>query len=269
MHKLMADLKRVGSKHLDNVLKYPVASPTLAIKHSLRISVITTLLFSPLSFAEIEISESLEGLTPEEKAWLLDDSNLEAFAVSSEVLKYSQKASKESYWLSNHLTINPQSLDNGWIAFQQCHNQLDPVPKIEVAYHPVNIKDLHIQTYEKIENVTVKAHSVELINVKKGAKVCIQGQSKTLKIDKEGFKLTRGPYMRKFLDGYYPMIVEETIEMKQMKTQLVEQSPQLVANSYKNEQVKVTQPTMQSQYRFDYAFEGQLKPMYRFSLEQN
>ena len=225
------------------------------------------MLYVPSSFAEIEFSESMEGLTPEEKAWFMDDSNLEALAVASEELKFSAQANKQSYWLSNHLIISDSSLDNGWIDFSQCHHQLDPVPKIEVAYHPKNIKNLKVKSSSNIENVSVKDHSVELINVKRGGKVCIQGKSKTLKFEKNAFKITRGPYMRKFFDGYYPMIVEETIEMDQLHTQLLEQSPQLKEDKYLNNKTEVNNKLEKAVYRFNYAFEGQLKPVYKFSLK--
>lgn len=232
------------------------------------LALIILLSISQVSFADIEISDSLEGLTEAEKAWLLDDSNLDAFSVASETLKYSNKASKQNYWLSNHLTINQKSLNDGWITFSQCHNQLDPVPKIEVAYHPKNIKGLEVINFSNIENVNVKAHSVELLNVAANGKVCIKGESKTLKANKEGFQLKRGPYMRKFLDGYYPMIVEETIEMNKLKTQLLEQSPQLKKETYGNNATKVEEEGVEKMvYQFNYAFEGQLKPMYKFGIK--
>lgn len=235
-------------------------------------------LFISTAHAEIEISESLEGLTAAEKAWLLDDSNLDAYAVSSETLKHSSKANKKDYWLQNRLFINSQSLNKGWINFSQCHNQLDPVPKIEVAYHPTNIRNLQVISFDNIEDVEVLEHSVELINVERGGKVCINGESKTLKIEKDGFSLSRGPYMRKFLDGYYPMIVEETIEIETIKTQLIEQSPQLIENQYNLTNNKVSESSLsmtkidntqnnKKRYEFNYAFEGQLKPKYRFTVQ--
>lgn len=245
--------------------QHPVFIKNMRLLQTL--AIVSVFTFSKTALAEIEISESLEGLTAAEKAWLLDDSSLDAFTVASETLKYSSKASKENYWLSNHLMINQQSLNDGWITFSQCHNQLDPVPKIEVAYHPNNIKNLQVTTFDNIEDVTVKAHSVELLNVSANGKVCIKGQSKTLKVDKGNFELKRGPYMRKFFDGYYPMIVEETIEMDNLKTQLLEQSPQLKQDSYENTNISINRAIEKKVYQFNYAFEGQLKPMYKFAIK--
>lgn len=224
---------------------------------SLLLSVIT---FS--AYAEIEISESLEGLTPEEKAWLLDDSALDAFVVSSETFAWSKKASKDNYWLSNHITVTPKTLDDRWLQFSQCHHQLDPVPKIEVAYHPTNIRNLEVVSAEGIESTQLKMHSVELKDVSKGAKVCIQGESKTAKITQAGFEINRGPYMRRFLDGYYPMIVEETIEVANVQANLKSYQP-----AQKNVQnLTKTQHDSNDEYKFEYAFEGQLRSQYVFSF---
>ena len=208
--------------------------------------------------AEIEISESLEGLSPEEKAWLLDDSNLEAFNVASEQLQWTDKASKQNYWLENRLMIDAKSLNEGWIRFAQCHHQLDPVAKIEVAYHPENTRQLRVQSHQGIRKTEIENHHVVLNKVSKGAQVCIEGESRTVKTTPQGFNIQRGPYMRKFLDGYYPMIVEETIEMSGFKAKLIEalpQNPKEQTYWFKN-----------GVHYFAYHFEGQLKPLYRFQL---
>lgn len=210
--------------------------------------------------AEIEISQSLEGLTEEEKAWLLDDSNLDAMAVASETLVWSDKANKQSYWLKNTLKIDADSLKTGWIEFSQCHFQLDPVPKIEVAYHPQNTRNLKVIDYQGIEQARALKHQVLLVNVTRGAQVCIQGESRTLALLESGFYIQRGPYMRKFLDGYYPMIVEETIELNKLKAVLVKQSP---TNPGAQELISDS-----NHYRFRYSFEGQLRPYYEFRMVQ-
>ena len=210
------------------------------------------------ALSEIEITQSLEGLTPEEKAWFLDDSNLDAMAVASENLIWSDKANKESYWLKNSLKINAQSLRTGWLEFSQCHYQLDPVPKIEVTYNPKHTRNLKILSYQDIEQAEALNDAVVLMNVKRGAQVCIQGESQTLTLLDIGFSLQRGPYMRKFLDGYYPMIVEESIELNLLNARLIKQGP-----------LNPKKPKKESEsnlHYFNYAFEGQLKPYYEFLL---
>lgn len=212
------------------------------------------------AFSEIEISQSLEGLTPEEKAWFLDDSNLDAMAVASENLIWSDKASKENYWLKNALKINTQSLKTGWLEFSQCHYQLDPVPKIEVTYNAKHTRNLTILSYQDIDQAKALNDTVVLMNVKRGAQVCIQGESQTLKPLDNGFSLQRGPYMRKFLDGYYPMIVEESIELNLINARLIKQDP---INPR-----KLKKEPESNLYHFNYAFEGQLRPYYEFLLTE-
>ena len=211
-----------------------------------------------LAFSEIEISQSLEGLTPEEKAWFLDDSNLDAMAVASENLIWSDKASKENYWLKNSLEINTQSLKTGWLEFSQCHYQLDPVPKIEVTYNPKHTRNLKILSYQDIDEATALKDAVVLMNVKRGAQVCIQGESQTLTPLDNGFSVQRGPYMRKFLDGYYPMIVEESIKLNLLNARLIKQTPVKPEKTQKDSDGSL--------YHFNYAFEGQLRPYYEFLL---
>lgn len=214
--------------------------------------------FPMLGLADVEISESLEGLSPEEKAWLLDDSNLDAMTVASESLIWSNKASKNNYWLKNSLKINPKSIQTGWVEFSQCHYQLDPVPKIEVTYNQKNTRNLKVISYQKMESATAFDSEVVLTNVSRGAQICIQGESQTLISFDNGFSIQRGPYMRKFLDGYYPMIVEENIELNSLNARLVKQTP---INPKAFQKVLKRNP-----YHFKFAFEGQLKPHYEFLL---
>ncbi len=225
----------------------------------------TALIFmTTKAMSEIEISESLEGLTAEEKAWLLDDSNLDAMTVSSEKLKWTDKASKDNYWLKNSLKINSQSLKTGWLEFSQCHYQLDPVPKIEVSYNPKHTRNLKILSYQDIEKATALDNRVVLMNVKRGAQICIKGESQTLKLMDNHFSLQRGPYMRKFLDGYYPMIVEESIELNSVNARLAKQTPIRPISSIRP--AKPQTASKPNHYDFNYAFEGQLKPYYEFIL---
>ncbi|HHT00524.1 MAG TPA: hypothetical protein ENK73_06685 [Thiomicrospira sp.] len=228
------------------------------MKNLFYITLITTLFTLPTAVvAEIEISQSLDGLTPEEKAWLLDDSNLDAMMVASEDLVWSDKATKDSYWLKNNLKINNQSIKTGWIEFSQCHFKLDAINKIEVAYQPDLTRNIKVLSYKGIEHIKVENSGVVLNNVSSDAQICISGESKTLKTIKNGFSIQRGPYMRKFLDGYYPMIVEESIEFDNLTARLTKHLP---TNPLKRPDLN------QATYDFSYSFEGQLRPYYQFSI---
>jgi hypothetical protein len=54
----------------------------------------------------------------------------------------------------------------------------------------------------------VEGASVQLEGVGQGARLCISGEMRTLSDNGDGtFSLHSGPFMRRFLDGYYPMHV--------------------------------------------------------------
>ncbi|WP_127470042.1 hypothetical protein [Thiomicrorhabdus aquaedulcis] len=223
---------------------------------------LSLLLLSPYSvaMAQIEISQSLEGLTEAEKAWLLDDSGLKSVTahVASEGFAWSDKANKESYWLKNDLKIDHNSLASGWIDFSQCHYQLDPISKVEVAYNAQRTRNLNVVSSQGIEQAITQENVVVLSNVSRGAHICIKGQSQTLIRVANGFAVQRGPYMRKFFDGYFPMIVEENISLT-APARLTTHTPTHITGLQKPS----SQP--QTAYQFTYAFEGQLKPYYEFS----
>lgn len=227
------------------------------------------LALSAKAYAEIEISQSLEGLTAEEKAWLTDDSNLEAFAISEGELRWSSKASKENYWLENHLTIDAKSLQNGWIKFSQCHHQLDAVNKIEVAYNPSKTRNLEVKSFQGIDSVKVIGSGVELTKVSKGSKVCIDGESRTLTSNDLGYVIQRGPYMRKFLDGYYPMIVEESLFFKGLDIEITEVTPKSPQTAQTPTMLKSKNDNEANELNYSYAFEGRLMPQYRFTKKAN
>lgn len=227
------------------------------------------LALSAKAFAEIEISQSLEGLTAEEKAWLTDDSNLEAFAISEGELRWSAEANKENYWLENHLTIDEKSLQNGWIKFSQCHHQLDAVNKIEVAYNPSKTKNIEVKSFQGIDSVKVIDSGVELTKVSKGSKVCIDGESKTLTSNGFGYVIQRGPYMRKFLDGYYPMIVEESLFFKGVNIEITGVTPKSPQTAKAHTMLNNKSDIETNELSYSYAFEGRLMPQYRFAKKTN
>jgi len=108
----------------------------------------------------------------------------------------------------NRISIHADSLEDGWVGLQQCHEHLDPVPAAQIVYNPEGIRELAILHTENIGDAWVEGNTVQLRAVEKRATLCVQGETRALKeLAAGGYRLRNGPYMRKFLDGYYPMRV--------------------------------------------------------------
>ncbi len=109
---------------------------------------------------------------------------------------------------SNRIGITRSSLADGWVALEQCHTHLDAVPALQIVYHPERIRAIRILGSEGIGESRVEEHSVQLQDVSEGARLCLQAESRALRQFPDGaLLLHNGPYMRRFLDGYYPMRV--------------------------------------------------------------
>ena len=108
----------------------------------------------------------------------------------------------------NRITISEQSIGGGWVTLEQCHYHLDPVAAVEIVYHPQRIRGIHVLSSKGVDSSRVLGPSVQLSGVKRGASLCLQAESRALQTLGEGhYRLRNGPYMRRFLDGYYPMRV--------------------------------------------------------------
>lgn len=214
---------------------------------------------SSQSAAEIEISDDLSDLTEAERAWMEDDSSLDALAVNGGQLNWLTEAQTlGQYGLENSLTLTRSSLTDGWVQFTQCHNNLDPIRKIVVQYNAKNTRALKVQSSDKIDSVSIDDNNraAVLTGVKKQARVCITGESKSLEETADGYLLKRGPYMRKFLDGYYPMALKETLAWSQTDLKLVTAGMQ--SQLGQNYDYSASSQKLVAQYWF----EGRLSPRY-------
>lgn len=121
---------------------------------------------------------------------------------------------KLPYRHSKHLTITPASLQSGWIVSNQCHYQLDAVPALEVVFGHGQVRKLEITRADNIEHAWIENDSVQLKNVGANAVLCIHSENHALKFDATNniYTLTSGPYMRRFLDGYFPMQADLMID---------------------------------------------------------
>jgi hypothetical protein len=127
----------------------------------------------------------------------------------------------------NRIVLDAESLVNGWVSVVQCHSQLDAVSRTQVLFHETRARDLVILSYDNIHSAWIEGHTVQMEDVKRDASICIQVEMRTLESNEDGsFSLHSGPFMRRFLDGYYPMRVSIDIEVPRDHLRFLDIRPQ-------------------------------------------
>ncbi len=127
----------------------------------------------------------------------------------------------------NHITIDSDSLRNGWVGLEQCHEHLDAVPDAQIVYKQGHVVDIEVVSAENIGRAWADENSVHLKDIGRDAVVCIRARSHALARNGEmSYNLSNGPYMRKFLDGYYPMRVSMTVRLDTGELRFIESIPE-------------------------------------------
>jgi hypothetical protein len=111
--------------------------------------------------------------------------------------------------MEKRLELERDSLEDGWARMNQCHYNLDAVTVAEVVYNPERTRDIEVTRAEDIGKATVDGPSVQLRDVGNDATLCVAAEVLAIVPNPEGdgFLVENGPFMRRFLDGYYPMQV--------------------------------------------------------------
>ena len=119
------------------------------------------------------------------------------------------------------------------------------------------MRDLKLDAFSRIENAWIEGASVQLVNVQPGARLCLSVLTRALRYTGNGYyNLYSGPYMRKFLDGYYPMRVTLDIEFPPQLLTLVDISPP--------DQPGFQHVESPGSIRMDAVFEGELMTLIQF-----
>lgn len=126
----------------------------------------------------------------------------------------------------NRVRLTPDSLASGMAVMEQCHLNLDPVPSTQIVYNPEALRRVRIVARHGIGRAWVAGHRVELREVRRGARICLVAKTRIVEPGPEGsYILRNGPFMRRFLDGYYPMRVTMRVEMPGHRLELLEATP--------------------------------------------
>lgn len=157
----------------------------------------------------------------------------------------------------NRIRIESDSLASGWVALAQCHDNLDAVPRAQITFRKGYVSDLKVEQSRGIGEAWIEGASVQLRQIAPGSRLCLSARMRALRDAGGGyFNLVGGPYMRKFLDGYYPMRVTLDIDYPQAALRVVDVSPQSAPGLALQERP--------GHIRMDALFEGELFTLVQF-----
>lgn len=157
----------------------------------------------------------------------------------------------------NVLILSDQTVLDGWGELRQCHENLDRVPATQIVFREDRVRKLRIVSSHGIEKAWIEGASVQLKQVGPGAKICVALQSRVLYPQPDGtYHISNGPFMRKFLDGYYPMHVSMEVIVKSKKLRFHDITP--------NQQTGFKVSIQPKLVLFDAWFEGRLNTLIRF-----
>lgn len=185
-------------------------------------------------------------------------SSADASQVNEGNLVFLSKApDKAPHYQHNTVTISPASLHNGWILVEQCHSNIDKVAAAQIVFKKNRVRNIKIISYKNIGKAWVEGASVQFENVKSNATLCIQANTHSLKHLENGtYSLRNGPFMRRFLDGYFPMHVSFDVNYAQTNLELTGFTPA----RQKGFEVKQAE----GQIKIDTLFEGRLLTEFHF-----
>lgn len=157
----------------------------------------------------------------------------------------------------NQIVIDRDSLDSGWVSLTQCHDHLDAVPLAQITFREGFIRNLKVDSAVRIEEAWIEGASVQLRNVEPEARLCLSAQTRAFHDTGNGYyNLTNGPYLRKFLDGYYPMQVTLEIRYPAELLNLIDVTPPAQPGFSVDEHPGFI--------RVDTLFEGELQTLIQF-----
>ncbi len=190
-------------------------------------------------------------------SWFEDDWQQKTEAVNEGQLEILQKQpDKPVHYHFNKIKISEKSIINGWVDMAQCHEHLDAVPALQIVFNKDRVRDIEIVSHRNIGRIWVEGNTVQLENIEHGSRLCLKAQTRALYKDKRHFVLKNGPFMRRFLDGYYPMRVRMEVEYPESKLMFVRSAPVAIAVDKTGNR--------KNRLEMDIWFSGQLKTEFIF-----
>ena len=157
----------------------------------------------------------------------------------------------------NRIVITRQSLEDGWVQMEQCHERLDQVAEAQIVFNADRTRSLKILRADNMEKAFVEANTIQLRGIREASMVCARLETRALhSLGMQKFELRNGPFMRRFLDGYYPLQLSIRIEYP-LQLALVDHEPE--------SQPGYTVSAAPGFVDAKAVFEGELRTRFRFS----
>ena len=169
-----------------------------------------------------------QQLTPEQmEEWLFDDSDsLIADVNEGELVFLKTTRDEKVHHHHNRMVISDSSLEDGWVKIEQCHRNLDPVGLAQILFGKERSRNLSVSHVENIGKAWVEENSIQLEDIRKQAVLCIKAETRTFVYNGDGtYSLRSGPFMRRFLDGYYPMRVTMDVQLESERLRYYQSAP--------------------------------------------
>jgi hypothetical protein len=198
------------------------------------------------------------ALAAEDDDWWRDQPVERALAVNEGQLVFLQEPpTKPVHHHSNRVMITEASLQNGWAHLEQCHKNLDAVAELQIVFNPERVRKLVIRDTRNVGQAFVEGASIQLRDIGHNAMICLSAETRSVNSLGAGvYELRSGPFMRRFLDGYYPIHVTFRIDYPEA-IDLIDASP--------GEQPGVAMTRTTQHVELDTWFEGRLTTRFLFS----
>jgi hypothetical protein len=151
----------------------------------------------------------------DELDWFDENTEASYSNINEGQLQFLEKPSKTPvHHHHNTLIVLQESIETGWVKLVQCHENLDEFPSAQIVYNKNKVRDIKLTTHQNIGKAWVQDSSIQLKDIKNNARLCIEAESRALWPQADGtFLMQNGPFMRRFLDGYFPMRVSMDIKL--------------------------------------------------------
>jgi hypothetical protein len=178
-----------------------------------------------LPFVGLTLVATAAESPPQDESEALFNAPSAASVNEGELVFLDRLPAKPVHHHQNQVRIDATSLLDGWVRLSQCHVDLDAVPRSQVMFSRDRTRDLRVTASGGIGAAWVEGNTVQLQDTHRGAYLCIEARSRALTPHADGsFVLRNGPYLRRFLDGYYPMHVSLRVSLD-TPLELVETRP--------------------------------------------
>ena len=130
------------------------------------------------------------------------------------------------HWHADRLTIDQAALASGWARLEQCHYDMDEISSAEVVFRGSSARNIEIVSSHGIGRAWVDGNSLQLADVARGASLCLRLELQAVhRLEGDRVRVRLGPFMRKFLDGYYPMGIKLEVAYPCDRLRLVDMFP--------------------------------------------